>query len=181
MKNVMVDIETLATTTDALVLSIGAQVFTMTEEAPVFGEHVLVVPSLVEQILAGRRIDRDTQLWWAKQSRDAAEHWVLAAMSPQPVSQALYKLAEFIKGADRVWARGPHFDIAILDSLHQTFGFKSPWGYNAIRDVRTFCDDRDKVRTMTLETDSGIGMNIPAHHPLQDCKVQIIDLWEHGL
>jgi len=176
-KDVMIDIETLSTAPDALVLSIGARQFDCVgREGPWFGEALLVVPDLVDQLLMGRRVDRSTQEWWSKQDPQAATHWRTPSKA-FTVRTALAELHTFVRDAPRVWARGPHFDIAILDSLYQCYGMKSPWRYNTIRDVRTYCDDRSPIRTLPPIAIS----DMPPHHPLKDCELQICDLWTHGL
>lgn len=181
-KDVMLDIETLSTNVDALVLSIGAKTFSCLDEHPAIDVGILVVPSFFEQVLQGRRIDRDTQLWWgAKERAGATKHWIEPA-TVLTVRSALVALGDYIKGADRVWCRGTHFDVAILDSLSQAFGMMSPWKYNAPRDVRSFTEQRDIVRSRpaTAEPTPPVVL-LPLHHPFRDCDDQIMDLWEHGL
>jgi hypothetical protein len=177
-KDLMIDIETLSTAVDALVLSIGVTPFACTPTGVEVGECSTIIPNLVEQILLGRRIDRSTQLWWAKQPDSVQDHWrkpVGGKMDVRPALAVLNDLITETKPA-RVWARGPHFDIAILQSLFQLMDMEPAWGYNAIRDVRTFCDDREAIRTY-----DGPSVLMPKHHPARDNFDQIIDLWQHGL
>lgn len=181
-KDVMLDIETLSTSVDALVLSIGAKGFSCEADGlPISDTGILVVPSFFEQVLQGRRIDRDTQLWWgAKERAEATKHWI----EPEKVltvRAALVELGDYMRDADRVWCRGTHFDVAILDSLSQAFGLKSPWRYNAPRDVRSFTEQREIVRSRPATADPAPVALLPLHHPFRDCDEQIMDLWDHGL
>jgi hypothetical protein len=178
-KDVMIDIETLSTAGDALVLSIGARKFSCNDVDVELYEHVLLTPEPLTQILMGRRIDRQTQEWWAGQPADVAEHW-LHPDKLVTVRGALIELMDFIHTcsgtAPLVWARGPHFDISILDSLYLAADIKAPWKYNLIRDVRTYVEGRVPVRCHN-ETRVDV---LPAHHPIRDCDDQIRMLWQHG-
>lgn len=178
-KDVMIDIETLSTSGDALVLSIGMTPFECTPTGIVLGSTTLLLPDLVEQILLGRRIDRSTQLWWAAQPLAAQAHWRYPSETRVDLGACLleFNRAFGLVNPDRVWTRGPHFDIAILDSLYQSMSMRAPWKYNSIRDVRTYCDDRIPSRAYT----GAQGEGYPKHHPLQDNYDQIVDLWQHGL
>lgn len=179
-KDVMLDIETLSTNVDALVLSIGAKTFNCDFDPPQIDPGILVVPSFFEQVLQGRRIDRDTQLWWGQPDRaEAAKHWI-EPDKVLTVRTALVGLGDYMRDATRVWCRGTHFDVAILDSLHQAFNLRSPWKYNAPRDVRSFTEQREIVRSRPATADQK-PVALPLHHPWRDCDEQIMDLWEHGL
>ena len=178
IKDVMLDIETLSTRNDALVLSIGAVKFDcIGKDGPWFGDQFFVVPSLIEQIMIGRHVDQKTQEFWQKQPLAASSHWNGPGVVPFKTYEALRDLSEFIKDAPRVWANGIVFDIGILTSLYQSQNMAVPWKYNAVRDARTFYDTNASRRTV----DPGIPVeDFIAHHPLGDCKMQIIKLWEHG-
>lgn len=177
-KNVMIDIETMALTPDALVLSIGALEFTL-GATPLTGKDFLAVPAFMEQIALCRRIDPGTQAWWAHKDRRAAStHWRDAApATTYSLAGALQGLAGFVTGADTVWAKGPQFDIVILESLYRAAGIEIPWEYGRVRDVRTMlaCTEEGRKVPPSAET------TLLAHHPLADCRYQVNQLWEHGL
>jgi len=179
MTDIMIDIETLSTATDALVLSVGVTEFKCEELEPLILQQKLVVPSLSEQILLGRHIDRETQKWWSKQPASAQEHWLAAGNLP--IIPALIEIDMFFQevGDDaKIWARGPHFDVAILQSLYEAKGRPAPWKlkFNLVRDVRTYLDGRTP---QPYHDQEGTG-RLPAHHPLADNRKQVIDLWQHG-
>ena len=174
--DVMLDIETLSTRPDALVLSIGAMLFSCDAvDGPVFGPSFFVVPSLLEQVMIGRHVDQKTQEFWQKQPREASDHWAGPNVVSQMVREALLGLTEFVKDRPRVWANGIVFDIGILESLYRSQLMEPPWKYNAPRDARTFYDTNESMRPkLPVEADL-----IP-HHPIADCRLQINRLWEHG-
>lgn len=179
-KDVMVDIETLALDADALVLSIGVIPFDCVgKDGPWFGESFLAVPNLTEQIMMGRTIETSTQTWWGDPEREAASlHW-RAPPKQLTVRSALAELSGFIREAEapRVWANGAVFDIGILNSLYAQCGMKVPWKYNAVRDARTLYDVLPKHPDRNWCNPEKDG---PLHHPVVDCRVQIIRMWEHG-
>lgn len=183
-KDVMLDIETLATDGNALVLSIGAIKFDLVgRDGPWFGEQFFVVPSLIEQILLGRTIERGTQEFWATQPTEAQAHWANAqAQNAMTVYAALADLGQFVRGAPRIWANGAVFDFGILESLLRQVRLPIPWKYNTVRDARTVYDVMTPVREFSrtaLGTVEGL-IEYPLHHPIRDCEVQIIRLWERG-
>lgn len=177
-KDVMIDIETLALDANALVLSIGVMQFDcIGTDRPWFGDPMLLVPDLVEQIMMGRTIENSTQKWWADPLHaEAAAHWK-HPLTKLPVRAALAELSDFVKEAPRVWANGAVFDIGILNSLYHACGMTSPWKYNAVRDARTLYDVLPHIETRSWDNPENDG---PAHHPVVDCRVQIIKMWEHG-
>ena len=171
--DVMLDIETLSTRPNALVLSIGAVRFSCATD-PIFDTQFFAVPSLMEQIMAGRHVDQKTQEFWQKQPLSASDHWNGPNVAYKGVREALVGLAEFVTDAPRVWANGIVFDIGIMESLYRANNMEPPWKYNAPRDARTFYDTNPEV------TKLGSTEDYLAHHPLGDCKLQIVRLWEHG-
>lgn len=178
-KDVMLDIETLATDSNALVLSIAAVRFDCSAEntGPWIGydsNQFFEVPQLLEQILMGRSVDPATQKFWAEQPSAAQAHWAEPILS-SPVREVLTDLGAFVEGASRIWANGAVFDFGILESLYRQVGLKVPWKYNVVRDARTFYDTSERCRTSDLVSE-GV-----AHNPLYDCRTQIVRLWEHGL
>lgn len=178
--DVMIDIETLSTNpSDALILSIAAVELSCAgrEDGPAFSKEILIVPDLKEQILLGRHIDRKTQLWWRDQPFEAQDHWMNPA-APVSLQAALIRLGDFLKESapNCVWANGAVFDFGILEHAYHSLGLPAPWKYNAVRDARTAYDMLPGCRQVsTASTDAAV-----AHHPLSDCRQQIIRLWEHG-
>lgn len=179
--DVMLDIETMALTPDALILSIGAVCFTPRHPHLVFGDTFLMVPSFMGQVLNGRRIDPDTQKWWGDPEREAAaEHWMCPAQ-PNTLAAVLVKLSDFIRinKPERVWANGAVFDIGILEHAYRSKGLVIPWKYNQVRDSRTIRQEIPMLAERTV-TETYVPVGEPAHHPITDCKVQIKDLWIRG-
>lgn len=131
-KHISIDIETLATTPDAVVLSIGAVVF---DANGLYETFYSVLDTHHDQ--QGRRRGPETIEWWGQQSEEARE--VLTQKDREPVLYALGRLHEYIHNNDHegIWALGTHFDIAAIEHLCASYNVPAPWHYQAPRDMRT--------------------------------------------
>lgn len=139
--HVMVDIESLSTSADAVVLSIGAVAFAGVVGAPRVPKFNVAL-HVQQQINAGREISASTLQWWMKQSDDARS--LFTARAGAVVQPTLRNFNDWLCSlmapeTDEliVWANGVAFDIAALTSLYATFNTDVPWKYNAVRDART--------------------------------------------
>lgn len=138
MQNIMVDIETLGTNADAVVLSIGAVFFDTTtkELGPKF-----IMNLKIENQLSTRSINADTLRWWKSQSNAAKKVFSDEALSTVVVLSAFVKWVEANAPEDgnvKPWGNGSSFDISILEHLLLEYNLKAPWRYNNVRDLRTF-------------------------------------------
>ena len=141
MKHMMVDLETLATSVDAHILSIGAVVFDPTEMTGLEG---LVNPpsfrlTMNSEGQPGRHIDPATVRWWFEQDQ-AARDVLLRVQSRLSLSTALEAMRRVYKenGCAAVWSNGSNFDLSILDHAYRTtMGGRPPWHYRDVRDTRT--------------------------------------------
>ncbi len=179
--DVMLDIETLATSQRAVVLSIGALQFELYHEGPRIEERLnafFAVLDLREQIELGREVDKTTVKWWQDQTQAARDHWAnaLHVGNITSLSPALSNLRHFCKGARTIWANGAVFDLGILQTLYADLGDEAPWKYNAPRDMRTVCAEFE-ARRIKIDAPRIFG-GVP-HHPLTDCEEQIHKLWAH--
>lgn len=162
--DIMIDLETLATSTDAAILSIGAVKFDP------FGNDVtsetfyrkVDIDSCHELNLT---VHDSTIEWWATQSEEAKNE----AFNPEgredifDVFQQLYK---FCWGAQRVWSNGSGFDIVICETVFNRIHKAIPWSYWQVRDVRTMFDlGIDPMRPP-----------VTAHHALSDAQNQAIGI-----
>lgn len=145
------DIETLSTRADAVVLSIGICFFD-DEKDQSFQE---IVDNGVElffcrdtQTEKGRHVMPSTVQWWSEQGEEAQR--VLKAnelITPRDFHPLLEKVCEdrgmsynWVKKYCRWFTRGPHFDIAICDHLFADYNVTPPWKYYKVRDIRTWLE-----------------------------------------
>jgi hypothetical protein len=161
--SIMLDLETLGTTSDHAILTIGAVLFDPFEVGK-FGEELYMRLDVDEQLERGRKINEDTIAWWGRQSADVRDE----AFSDNDrfgindMIKALNKLCAKTPSGD-IWAQGPVFDIAFLEDIYRQYGHPTPWHYWQIKDSRTifqlFGDPREKNK-------AGL------HNALEDCKSQ---------
>ena len=139
--DVMIDLETLATSSDAAILTIGAVKFDP------FGRE-LTDP---EMISFYARIDLDscdeinlvtnddTIEWWAKQSAEA-KYEAFENPDRQHIREVFDQLYKFCWGAKRVWSNGAAFDVVICETVYKRLNKAIPWSFWQVRDVRTAFD-----------------------------------------
>lgn len=157
MSHLMLDIETLATTPDAVILTIAAQSFDP------FGQVYLdryYYARITLDSQEDRSINDATIDWWATQPEAQAE--AFNEHNRIDLNSALADLYKLAWQHDIIWAQGPTFDINILEHAYRSRNLKQPWQYYKIRDSRTL---------FSLWTDCP---KPPAsHHALEDCRRQI--------
>ena len=170
LTDIMIDLETLNTTTDSAILTIGAVKFDPFDRdqlditktrMDVFYEKV----DLDSCDKLGLTTSDDTIEWWSKQSQDAQD----AAFDPEgrlDIEEAFNRLYKFCWGAKRVWSNGACFDIMICEHVFRKIGKAVPWNFWEIRDVRTAFDlGIDPKRPPVL-----------AHHALEDAWNQAVGI-----
>ena len=157
--DVMLDLETLATSPDCVVLTFGAVKFDPFTDTIDKGMYIRL--DVDEQIALGRRVDEGTLEWWGRQN-DTVREEALGEDGRISIDEFTSQLNQFIVGANRIWAQGPVFDIVILENLYRQIGKPAPWPYYTIRDSRTLLK--------ALGDDREGGANL--HNALADCVSQ---------
>lgn len=134
--DMMIDLETLGTSSNAVVTQLGWALFDPKGNEGVYesgGVHLEVQ----QQIDHGLSIDWDTIKWWMRQTSDARE--VLVSSVRSSVTTELVALSDkyIRRECSGVWSHGSNFDITIMENLYRRCGMKAPWGFRSIRDTRT--------------------------------------------
>lgn len=158
MNDLMIDLETLGTTPDAAIVSVGAVWFDPRSDE--LGEELYRVVNLSAQ---SRRIDPNTVLWWMGQPPAARAVFQQREQDKRLLlSTVLGDLSEFIGPAQpRVWSQGASFDVVLLEDAYRQFEMQPPWKFWNIRDTRTVYD-------LASNDDRGA----TAHHALADAIAQ---------
>lgn len=131
MDNVMLDLETMATSSNAVVVSLGAVYFNEHKT----GDTFYRVLDVDEQLARNREVSPQTMEWWAKQS--AAARAVFDEKG-WPVKTVLEQFAEFLGDRNlKIWGNGSDFDNILVGSLYEMWGIKRPWSYSNNRCYRT--------------------------------------------
>ena len=114
MQHIMYDLETLATTSDAVIMSIGAVKFDLdSDKIDDAGFYASV--SVESNLDLGRRISEDTLLWWLKQPHDAQQ---VFHESKQTLAVALVDFSDWLgDDAAFMWSNGADFDLPMVAHL----------------------------------------------------------------
>lgn len=166
----MVDVETLSTEPNAVVLSIGALRFNPMSGQVLGSFHVKL--NLTEQ--RNRHISADTVQWWVNQLKEKNGFELFSENNRTMVRNALIALREFMDdiGVDDkrvVWACDPDFDCVILENLFNEYGFKVPWRYTEPKSVRT-------VRLLAELTGVKLPDTKATHNAIEDCERQAMEV-----
>ena len=137
--DVVIDIETMGTEDDSVIVSIGAVVFNRADEPGTIISNFHVKVDTESQ--PNRSITAATMLWWMKDDMKSARE---AAFGNNEVPKlrlglALKKLEEFIVDSrpNEFWACSPDFDMGILSNAYKSFNVKFPGSFWQFRDIRT--------------------------------------------
>lgn len=131
----MIDLETLALSEDAIVLSVGAVVTFLDKlnwnyETPVFSFNVDIDQP-------GRKFNASTLTWHLQQDPEVVKE---TFKGPRfPLTTVLINLSEYISSwqPDTIWCKGVEFDIAILEHAYLGADLSIPWNYRQRRCFRT--------------------------------------------
>lgn len=172
----MVDIEALSNKNNAIILTIGAQMFdpsvkgwetrkqrhihTGEEYDPWMNTRV----DVDEQEGLGRALDQGTLDWWAKQTPEA-QHDAFAVEDRHSLRSALLELSRLAEPCKRVWSKGVLYDFAILEHAYIQLNIPMPWKFWRVMDARTVF-----ALTPTLESRTN------GHLAIEDCRNQILML-----
>jgi hypothetical protein len=179
MNDVMIDIETMSTKTNATILTIGAIKFRQSELLAVKQLDMEEMETFYIRVdinsCAENEMDisEETREWWGKQNESAYHEAILNQENRVHIRVALEKLCEFVEGCEMFWAQGIGFDYIILESALRKFGLDIPWKFWNLRDLRTVLGvvgvslKRVKRKYKMVE-----------HNALNDCYVQLMALRE---
>lgn len=165
MQSLMIDNETLGTTADSVILSIGAVPFDLnTGEVADDGFYVSI--SIDSNLELGRHISEATLLWWLKQSTAAQQ---VFHEPKEHLRGALLQLSDWIGNRDyEVWSNGADFDIPMLAHAFTQVGLDVPWKFWSTRCFRTF-KNLPGAGAVPLPKPTGV-----AHNALADAYNQAV-------
>lgn len=142
--NIMLDLETLDTTSTAVVISIGAVAFNPRSKELGPTLYLELTNDLVAQQKRGCTISANTVVWWMRQGNQARMLFAEGPPDdPKQVStrEALERFSEFVTNNGghkaKIWGNGADFDNIILGNLYKAFGMPVPWSYSRNRCFRT--------------------------------------------
>ena len=133
----MVDLETLATSPDAVILTIGAVTFDPASNKIFDKLYYRVDVESCDRL--GMTINDDTVEWWSKQAADVQTE-AFAEDNRVPIEEVIEKFHKFAWNCDAFWSHGATFDLVILDCYYRKLNKVPPWNFWQIRDTRTLFD-----------------------------------------
>lgn len=144
LTDVMIDLETLGTTPDAVILGIAAVKFDPFDDYLEKGLDVTDLPALDLLVdvdtQPNRSVEDSTLEWWSKQDPVVQEK-MFSTQGRVSFEQALEQLHQFVwNTGGRIWAQGTQFDISILEHSFRSLNRAYPWRYSQARDSRTLLD-----------------------------------------
>lgn len=132
-KSLMIDLETLSTRADGVILSIGAVKFDL-ERGKIDDSGFYTVVSFEDQL--DRHISESTLTWWMNQG-DSAKR--VFNDSKTSFRDALLQFSDFVDDPNiEVWSCGADFDIPMMNHAFMTHNIEIPWKFYNSRCFRTY-------------------------------------------
>jgi hypothetical protein len=134
MAHIMLDLETMANTSDSAIVSIGAKRFTLDGKEL---DSFYRVVNLKSSQKSGGRIDAETVMWWMQQSEEARK--TLTSDESVLIDTALNEFTQWVRQTplEGLWGNGSDFDNVILNGAYIRSGKTAPWPYYMNRCYRT--------------------------------------------
>lgn len=168
MKDVIIDIETLSTLPNAIILTIGAIKFNRYEKLKEFDDYetFYIRIDIDSCKKVGLKSDSDTIKWWKDQNKDV-RYETIQNPDRKSIEEALNGLSKFVENSQYIWSQGS-FDSVILENAYRACGIEIPWKFWNIRDSRTLFDvTKVDLKMIEYKKDS-------THNALIDCYRQLI-------
>ncbi len=170
----MIDIETLSTSPNAVILTIGAIVFEPSDtislndlETDKAFYKKITLQSCKDLNMV---IDDATEKWWSQQDESVRYEAIDDPVNRYDIHIVLKELSVWLKTHAienvKVWANSPSFDCIILKEAYKACNLPLPWKFWLERDIRTLFDIRN-FKTTTLPP-------MLKHNALYDCYRQIV-------
>jgi hypothetical protein len=162
VKDLMIDIETLSSDSDAVMIQLAGVYFD--RQTGETGAEYCRNISRESCLDLGFKESQSTIDWWAKQDPD-----VLASIKENPCTaqEAMREFSDFVHAVNgvSVWSHAT-FDFVIVQNYLTRLDLR-PMPYRSARDIRTLVD-LSGIDLKSYDWKKG-----KTHHALDDCKFQI--------
>lgn len=160
MQDLMIDIETLGTGNNAVMIQLGACYFD--RRTGKIGDTFCRSINREKSTAAGFEEDQSTIDWWSRQDQTIFQEIISSRESPKQVMNAFRSFAD--RKNVKFWSHAT-FDFVIVQNHFKKLGIK-PLPHGKARDIRTLVDI------------SGINLSLynwgkKTHNALDDCKFQV--------
>jgi len=165
MKHIMLDLETMSTTSNAAIVAIGAVEF-----EPATGElgrefyHNVSLASCQD---AGLDVEAGTVMWWLTRSEDARQALTETRLSLIGALSDFEHFTHLVRVDEEfcIWGKGSDFDNVILANAYRALGLQAPWKYKNNRCVRT-------ILALVPDACDGVESEGTKHNALDDAIYQ---------
>jgi len=136
-KHLMVDLETMAVSPNAVVLTLGAVHFNPYGTG--YSDKIYFRINIDDQDALNREVDPLTIEWWSKQDPAIMEE-AFSSDNRVPLVNAINQFHKFAWGCSAFWSHGATFDLVILEHIYRSLNKPLPWNFWQLRDTRTLFD-----------------------------------------
>lgn len=162
-EHLMIDLETLGTAVDSVILSIGAVEFCL--ETGEIGRRFYREIDLDSSVSWGLKIDVNTLRWWIGQEDEAKV--IFSDIGKVGLSTAIADLRDFsVNRAKYLWGNSARFDLGILHYAAKKTNVDEWWDFRDERDVRTLVGLMPEIKEAHVF--EGV-----KHNAVDDCLNQI--------
>jgi exodeoxyribonuclease VIII len=147
-RHLMVDLETMAVTPRAVILTLGAVIFDPYSDQIL--DQLYLKLDIDDQDKLGRDVDPNTLDWWAKQDSRVMEE-AFSSDGRISVVDGINAFHKFAWGCDAFWSHGSVFDLIILEDIYRQLVKTPPWQFWQCRDTRTLFDLADPEMEKSVE------------------------------
>jgi hypothetical protein len=165
--NICFDFETLDTTINSVLISLGAVAF----DTEIRDEFYATID--VKEQIGKRTISVSTIEWWL-QKPDLFAETIKSGAQPNKVAQDFILWSrKHINKDSYIFIKGPGFDLPIMSYFLKDYGFKAPWQHWQCLDVRTI----QKINNWNIDS-SIYKPSGDLHNALVDAKIQAYSVIE---
>ena len=165
----MLDLETLGTLSNSVILTIGAIKFdpektiSSLEDCNTFYKRITI--SSCKDV--GLVSEESTIQWWNSQDVNV-RYEAIDNQDRLPLQQVLLEFTKWFGNSKKIWGHGDDFDCVIMANAYQACNLTPPWKFWNTRDTRTLYD----LANVNLKNFSQDNI----HHALHDSYRQILAL-----
>jgi hypothetical protein len=135
--HLMIDIETLGTRPNSVILSVGAVLFDLCDKIEVMLHKKISIQSCLD---AGLEVNGNTIEWWLSEPKEILDN--LNEGYKYKLETVLNDLSSLNLHQSNwyVWSHGSNFDIVLLENAYKALNRYAWWNYKNVRDTRTLFD-----------------------------------------
>ena len=161
MQHIMLDLETMSSQSNGVIVSIGAVRFDLNtgKHKETFYQNIDIQSCLD----IGLDVTGSTIEWWLTQSEAARTHLLKNQIN---ITDALNLFSEFVNKEDYIWGNSARFDCGLLQNAYNKNKQDIPWDFRKERCLRTLVSLKPSVKDTVVR--EGI-----SHNALDDCYYQI--------